>query len=183
MRKLTLKLIIILILFIAAFTVFVICYDNWYEKKYFSYFPYPVTDEEYLMVNDLDELPRDTLEYEIVCRYLEDFSVMLINESYYCNGTLNERLCRYITEENFSKLNVAGGYETDQTVFKAIQVSCTKVNYNNEKAIVDIHCYSSYRIIDDYTYNGHISGGEHEIKIYYSKINDIWTVENVVDPP
>ena len=149
------------------------------EKENFC--PYPYSDEEYLDVSELNELPYHQETYTDIALYLTDFTTMLINQSFFYYGDIPNELSLYITKDDFKVLCIS--YEKKDDCFLTYQICDIKANHNFEKAIVDVKCKSSIREYGIYDSSGKLHSGEFFIKLYYINKNDTWIVEDVVSPP
>lgn len=149
------------------------------ENETFS--PYPYSDEDYLEVDRLSNLPYDQDSYADIEQYLKDFTTMLINQSFFCNGAIPNELLAYISKDDFKKLCIS--YDKKDDCFSACQICNIEANHNFKKAVVGTNCKSLIRKYDVYNVYGEVSGGEFNIKVYYIYINEKWIVENVVNSP
>lgn len=161
----------------------VLCVFSASCSKEEPYFPYPRSDEEYLEVSDLSELPCDEESYDDVTSYLTDFTTMLVNESFFSHGDIPNELSEYISEDDFERLCTS--YDKKEDCFLAYQIYDIKASHNFQKAIVDVKCNSSLRQYDVYNVRGNVQSADINIpiKVYYVHKYGKWTVEEVVSPP
>lgn len=151
------------------------------KEKEELYFPYPLSDEGYLGVFDLSDLPYNEESYDDVALYLTDFTTMLVNESFFSHGNISNELSAYISEDDFKRLCTS--YDEKEDCFISYQIYDIKASHNFQKAIVDVKCNSSLRQYDVYDVYGNVQGADFAIKVYYVYKYGKWTVEEVVSPP